>query len=72
MEVLCWAMESPIFQGAGATPNMYSMLPHKQNIVPPPRILLRAVHGVCIDGMLRAGKLRVWKQWAKFHQCLGM
>jgi hypothetical protein len=40
MEVLCWAMASPIFQGAGATPNMYSMLPHKQNIVPPPRILL--------------------------------
>jgi hypothetical protein len=26
---------NPIFQGAGATPNMYSMLPHKQNIVPP-------------------------------------
>jgi hypothetical protein len=39
MEVLCWAMANPIFQGAGATPNMYSMLPHKQNIVPPPRIL---------------------------------
>jgi hypothetical protein len=23
MEVLCWAMASPIFQGAGASPNMY-------------------------------------------------
>jgi hypothetical protein len=22
--------------------------------------------GVCNDGMLRAGKLRVWKQWAHF------
>jgi hypothetical protein len=30
----------PIVQGAGATPKMYSMLLHKQNIVPPPRILL--------------------------------
>jgi hypothetical protein len=30
----------PIFRGAGATPNMYSMLPHKQNIVPPTRIQL--------------------------------
>jgi hypothetical protein len=42
MEGLCWAMASPIFQGAGASPHMYSMhmLPHKQNIVPPPRILL--------------------------------
>jgi hypothetical protein len=36
MEVLCWAMASPIFQGAGATPNMYSMLPHKQKLVPHP------------------------------------
>jgi hypothetical protein len=34
MEVLCWAMANPIFQGAGAIPNMYSMLTHKQNIVP--------------------------------------
>jgi hypothetical protein len=33
----------PIFRGAGATPNMYSMLPHKQTIVPPPRILLRCL-----------------------------
>jgi hypothetical protein len=72
MEVLCWAMASHIFQGAGATPNMYSMLPHKQNIVPPPRILLGAVYGVCIDGMLRAGKLQVWKQWANFHQGLSV
>jgi hypothetical protein len=31
-----------------------------------------SVYGVCIDGMLRAGKLRVWKQWAKFHQGLGV
>jgi hypothetical protein len=68
--VLCWAMANPIFQGAGATPNMYSMLPQKQNIVPPPRILLLAVHGVCIDGMLCAGKLLVWKQWANLHQGL--
>jgi hypothetical protein len=72
MEVLCGAMASPIVQGAGATPNMYSMLPHKQNIVPPPRILLCAVCGVCIDGMLRAEKLRVWLQWANFHYGLGV
>jgi hypothetical protein len=51
---------------------MYSMLPHKHTIVPPPRILLRAVYGVCIDGTLRAGMLRVWKQWANFHQSLGV
>jgi hypothetical protein len=30
------------------------------------------VYGVYIDGMLRAGKLRVWKQWAIFHQGLGV
>jgi hypothetical protein len=40
IEVLCWAMANRIFQGAGATPSMYSTLPHKQNIVPPPRNLL--------------------------------
>jgi hypothetical protein len=51
---------------------MYSMLPHKQTIVPPPIVLLFNVYGVCIDGMLRAGKLRVWKQWEHFYQGLGM
>jgi hypothetical protein len=30
----------PIFRGAGATPKMYTMLLHKQNILPPSRILL--------------------------------
>jgi hypothetical protein len=29
---------NPIFQGAVATPNMYSMLPHKQNIATPPEV----------------------------------
>jgi hypothetical protein len=67
LSVLPVRYNSPIFQGAGATPNMYAMLPHKQNIVPPPRILLLDVYGVCIDGMLRVGKLRVWKQWPNFH-----
>jgi hypothetical protein len=47
----------PMFGGAGATSNMYSMLPHKQNTVSPPRILLRAVYGVCNDGMSLAGEL---------------
>jgi hypothetical protein len=61
----------PIFRGSGATPNMYSMLPHKQNIVTQSRILLSDVYGVCIDDMLLAVKLRVWKQWADFHQGLG-
>jgi hypothetical protein len=35
---------------------------HKHNIGPPHRILLSAGYGGCIDGMLRAGKLREWKQ----------
>jgi hypothetical protein len=30
----------PIFHGAGDTPNMYPMPPHKQNLVRPLRILL--------------------------------
>jgi hypothetical protein len=30
----------PIFGCAGTTPNMYFMFAHKDNIVPPPRILL--------------------------------
>jgi hypothetical protein len=36
----------PTLRGARATLNMYSMLPHKQNIVTPPIILLEVVHGV--------------------------
>jgi hypothetical protein len=48
-----------IHRGAGATPNMYSMLPHKQNIVSPLRILPCNLYGVCNDGMLRAGKVQV-------------
>jgi hypothetical protein len=36
----------PIFRGAGATPSMYSVLPHKQNIDSPPRILLRCLRRV--------------------------
>jgi hypothetical protein len=60
----------PTSRGAGATPTMYSMLPHKQNVVPPPRILLQDFYCVCIDGMLLAGTLHVWKQWAIFHQAL--
>jgi hypothetical protein len=36
----------PILRGARATPNMYSILPHKQNIIPPPRFLLEDIHGV--------------------------
>jgi hypothetical protein len=27
---------------------------------------------MCNDGMVRAGKLRVWKQWTNFHQGLGV
>jgi hypothetical protein len=30
----------PLFRCEGAAPNMYSMRPHMQNIVPPPRMLL--------------------------------
>jgi hypothetical protein len=48
------------------------MLPHKQNIVPQPRILLQVVYGLYIDGMLHVGKLRMWKQWANFRQGLGV
>jgi hypothetical protein len=61
-----------MLRGVGATPNMFFMLPHKKDIVPPPRILLVYVYGVCIYGMLRAGKLWVWRQWANFHQGLGV
>jgi hypothetical protein len=62
-----------MFRGAESTPNMYSVLPHKHGIhAPPPRVLIRAVYGVCIDGMLLAGKLRVWEQWANFHLVLGV
>jgi hypothetical protein len=59
---------------------MFSMLAHKPNFIPPTRIRLWEVYGVCIDGvcidgvcidgMFLAGKLRVWKQWLKFHQGL--
>jgi hypothetical protein len=49
---------------------MYSMLPQKENIGSPHRILPWYVYGVCNDDMLSAGKLRVWKQGADFHQGL--
>jgi hypothetical protein len=70
-------MENPIFQGAGATPNMYSMLTHKQNIVPPPILLCAEfcyeLSMLCaFDGMLRAGKLLVFKQLENVHHGLGM
>jgi hypothetical protein len=51
--------DKPIFRGEGATPNMNSMLPHKQSIVPPTRILLCDIYSVFICGTLLAGKLRV-------------
>jgi hypothetical protein len=52
----------------------YSKLPHKKNIFPPPRNLLEDVYGVCNDDimMLRAGKLRVWKQWANCYRGMGV
>jgi hypothetical protein len=62
----------PIFRDAGATPSMFSMLPHKQNIVSPHRILVLAVYGVCIDGILLTGNLRAWKQGPPCQQGLGV
>jgi hypothetical protein len=40
MEVLCWAIASPCFEVQEPLQNMYSMLPHKLNIVATPGILL--------------------------------
>jgi hypothetical protein len=37
MEVLKGHGKPHISRCVGATPNMYSMLPHKQNLVPPPK-----------------------------------
>jgi hypothetical protein len=50
---------------------MYSMLPHKQNIVPPTQ-LCHDIYVAYNDGMLGAGKLQVWKEWATFHQEMGV
>jgi hypothetical protein len=50
--------------------NMYSMLPHKQTMSPPPRILLFNFFCQWNDGMLGAGKLQVWKKWASIRQGL--
>jgi hypothetical protein len=72
MELLCWAMASPYFKVLGATPK-HALYAHTQveHRFPTQNSAI-ACHAVCIDGMLRAGKLRVWKQWAHFHLGLGM
>jgi hypothetical protein len=70
--VLCWAMPSPYFEIQEPLQTMNSMLPHKSKIISPSIILLLCVDGVWKDGMIRAGKVRVWKQWANFCQGLGM
>jgi hypothetical protein len=65
-------MASQYFEVQEPLQIMYSMLPQKENIGSPHRLLLWYVYGVCNDDMLRAGKLREWKQGADFHQGLGV
>jgi hypothetical protein len=71
-ELLCWAIGSPFFEVRWPLQNMHSMLPHKYNIVHPPRMLLCDLYGAGNDGMIRAGKLRKEKTVGSFSSGPGL
>jgi hypothetical protein len=66
MEVLCWAMAGPYFEMQKPLQTCTSCT-QAGHCSPDQKSEMSMV---CNDGMILAGKIRVWKQWAKFHLSL--